>query len=189
MWSYPSIASIDGTPDKVVIYNWITGQWSQAEISAEILFPLFMPGYSLESLDTVNTSIDALAFSLDSRLWNEGALTLGLFDPDHKMATLTGDTLEAVLESKEAETVDGRRSFVNEVRPIVDCANASIRVGRRERLGDALTYTASSQLQASGRAPVRASGRYHRAELTIPAGENWTAAQGIDFISSEDGEQ
>ena len=186
-WSYPSKQSVDGTPDKLIMYNWATQQWSQADFATALIFPLLMPGKTLEELDTISADLDALAFSLDSRLWTGGALTLGAFDDQNKLATLTGAPLEATIETKEAEPIDGRRAFVNEVRPAVDTDQAMVSIGRRERVSDALSYATEVGATTSGAHPVRASGRFHRARIRIPANEEWTHAQGVDFMAVEDG--
>lgn len=187
VWSYASDQSIDGEPDKFIIFNWATRQWSQADMDARLIVPVMTPGYTLEGLDAYSTNLDQLEISLDSRLWTAGALALGVYGPDDKLAMLTGPSLEAVLETREAELQPGRRAFVREIRPMVDTNAATISVGRREVLSAAPGYTSEAAMTPSGRCPVRSSGRYQRARLTIPAGASWTHAQGVDFLAVEDG--
>lgn len=187
VWSYASNQSIDGEPDRLIMFNWATGGWSQADMDARLIVPVMATGYTLEGLDAISTDLDLLGISLDSRLWTDGALALGVFGLDDKLALLTGPALEATLETREAELQPGQRAFVREIRPIVDTSAALISLGRREVLSATPSYTAEAALTASGRCPVRSSGRFQRARLRIPAGSTWTHAQGVDFIAVEDG--
>ncbi len=187
IWSYASSQSVDGEPDRFIMYNWATGGWSQADMDVRLIFPVLAPGYTLEGLDAMSADLDLLGISLDSRLWTDGALALGIFGLDDKLALLTGLPLEAILETREAELLPGQRAFVSEIRPIVDTDTALISLGRREILSANPSYTDEVAMTPSGRCPVRSSGRFQRARLRIPAGAAWTHAQGVDFLAVEDG--
>lgn len=187
IWLYTDSNAVDVTPNRAILFNWVTNQWADTDLSARLLFPLLRGGYTLEGLDAVSTSLDDLAFPLDSRLWTQGALTLGMFDTEDKIATLTGDTFEATLETREAELVQGRRSFVTDVRPIVDASDVMVSVARRERQADQPITTSESPINDAGTAPLRGSGRYFRAKVRIPEASSWTHAQGVDYSAIEDG--
>jgi hypothetical protein len=72
------------------------------------------------------------------------------------------------------------------VRPIVD-AVSTLTVKTKERIADDETASSSVTQNASGLNPVRKSGRYIRANVKIPAGTNFTHAQGVDFITTRAG--
>lgn len=181
MWSYPSVNSTDGSPDKVIMYNWGTQQWSRGDLAAELLFSYMATGVTLEGLDAINSSIDALSFSLDSRVWMGGALSLGAFNTSNQMGTLAGNTLAATLETKEAQLNPEGRAHVWEVSPFTDTTSATVKIGTRERQGDSVSYSSAYSQETSGRCPARDQGRFHRAKVEIPAATSWTEAQGVDF--------
>lgn len=187
IWSYPSTASVDGTPDKLIIFNWVTRTWAQASISCEMVGTNHVAGYTLEGLDAVSADIDALAFSLDSRAWTGGGLILAAYDTAHKLSFFTGDTLAATLETAEAQIIPGRRAYVSGVTPLVDTTSATSAAGYRERQGDSVVYTSEASMQYTGECPLEASGRYVRARVKIPAATSWNKAQGVDFIAADDG--
>ena len=68
MWSFVSNDSSDGEPDKIMVYNYAIGRWSLLELAHESLGTILIPGYTLEQLDNINTSLDAMTTSLDSAL-------------------------------------------------------------------------------------------------------------------------
>jgi hypothetical protein len=57
----------------------------------------------------------------------------------------------------------------------------------RERLADTTSTSSFNSMVANGSVPVRASGRYVRANVKIAAGSNWNHAQGVDFVASRAG--
>jgi hypothetical protein len=187
IWSYASKDSVRGDPDKLIIYNWATGAWSQADLDASLICPILTPGYTLEALDGFSSNLESLEISLDSRLWTQGALALGVYGLDNTLGLPTGPNLEAELETKEAEIFPGARAFVSEVRPLIDTDKAVVSVGHRETLHDTPAYSSQTAMSVSGRCPARSSGRYQRARIKIPAGATWTHAQGVDFTSVREG--
>lgn len=185
-WAYPSASSSDGTPDKVLIYNWGIGRWAPATFSVEFFLPHLSAGYTLEELDAFGT-MDSLTVSLDDRFWMGGATSLRAFNTSHILCSLSGDTLAATLETKEVEP-DGRRGFVNGLRPRVDASGATACVGYRETLGASVSYTTPTSQDRTGRCPQRINGRYLRAKVAVPAAATWTFATGVDVSIQPDGE-
>jgi hypothetical protein len=185
--SYPGTGSSDGTPNKLIIYNYAEDKWSTGEIEIEHLASSRAQGYTLESLDSVNSSIDALPYSLDSRLWAGGTVNLSAFNTSHKLATFTGSNLAARLETGEAQLIPGKRTFVQSVRPMVDGGTLTVTLGTRNRINDSVTYGSAVSQNTWGECPVRANARYHRARVDIAAGGSWTHAQGVDFQAVPEG--
>ena len=186
IWGYPSTASADGTLDSLLIYNWAIDRFSTGALTSEYIYGALGEGYTLEQLDAFGT-LETLPFSLDSRVWTGGSVSLGVFGSDHKLSYLTGANLEATLSTSEAALLNGRRAFVNDTRPVVDSDAATVAVGVRERFADAAAYTDESAMETSGNCPVRASGRYGKARLTIPAGASWSHASAIDLFVRDAG--
>jgi hypothetical protein len=186
--AYPTQESVDGTPNRLLIYNWTSGRWSEAEVDVELIYrSLSGASETLDSLDDVSASLDALGFSLDSRVWTGGLILLSAFDPLHRLALFTGASLPATVETGEAQLFPGRRALVTSVRPIVDGSTPTVRLGVRNRTVDPVQWGADAASNAFGECPVRSSGRYHRARLALPAGGGWEHLQGLEFTARPEG--
>ena len=103
-----------------MVYHWPTRRWSgPIKENVQYLFNAISSGYTLEGLDAVNGSLDALPQSLDSRSWMGGILQLGAFDNTNTLAQFTGDNMTAVFETKEfSGDGEAHRLFVSRVRPL-----------------------------------------------------------------------
>lgn len=185
--SYPSINSANLVPDKLLIYNWQTQRWAIASMTLDMIFRAFTFGYSLDGLDATGYNLDTLPFSLDSRVWTGGSILLGAFQ-NYQLGYLSGDSIEAIVDTNEIQPFDGQRTFVANSRPLVDSRNASIldeaitiAIYTREALESVPTLTATGTLGSLGWAPLRASGRYVRARITVPAGSNFHHIQGTEL--------
>lgn len=188
--SYPGQDSADGTPNRLLIYNWTAARWSEAEIEAEIVYrSLSGASHTLDSLDSVSGSLDALGFSLDSRVWAGGMVLLSAFDRQHRLCLFTGPSLPAMIETGEAQLFPGRRALVTSVRPMVDGGAPVVRVGTRNRIVDPVAWGAEAGLNALGDCPLRSVGRYHRARISLPAGAEWQHLQGLDVDARPEGLQ
>lgn len=186
LWAYPSRESPDGSLDKVLIYNWAIDRFSTATFSSEFIYSAIQEGYTLEQLDPFGT-IDTLPFSLDSRVWTGGSVSLGVFDASHKLSFLTGPNLAATLSTSERQLSRGRRAFINGARPVVDASAATVSIGTRERFADDIVYTSESAMGDDGSCSTLASGRYTKARLSIPQGTQWSHASGIDLTFRDAG--
>jgi hypothetical protein len=163
VWAYPSTSAVSGAPDSLIIYNWALNKWSRAEVDTEILCRFLTPGYTLDGLDSVSSSLDALAASLDSPAWMGGRVSFAAFDHTHKLSTFTGTALSATVDTKEIEPVTGYRSHCVSVRPIVDGGTTvNVQVGSRNVPTDSPTYNAAVSVNTSGECPVRVNARYQR---------------------------
>jgi len=184
-WAYPTGNSIGGNPDRLLMYNWELDRFSLSELTCETILRLLSIGYTLDELYTVlGYTLDTIPAPLDSPIWRGGRLTLGLFGSDHRINFLTGTPLAATVETAELPPPPGRRWLIANSRPIVDGVGTvpSVSIGRRERQQDAVSYTGAVPLNAMGQCPVRASGRYLRAKITIPAGaREWDNISGIEL--------
>jgi len=118
-------------------------------------------GYTLDGLDAVSSSIDALSHSLDSRVWTGGAQTLAAFNTSHKLGTFSGTAMDATVDTGEVQHFQGRRAHVNHIRPIVDSNAASITLGTRNRQADTRSYGSASSQASDGHCDVRSNARYH----------------------------
>ena len=77
-WSYVSNSNTSGeTPDRLLIYNYAINRWSLANVDTDLLAPFYTSGYTLEDLDNLASSLDALPAPLDSSLYKGGEFLFG----------------------------------------------------------------------------------------------------------------
>lgn len=191
LWLFPGSGNSGGVPNKMFIYKWTEQKFAELIVNdfttaPEWLFWGGSQGFTLEGLDSVSASIDALTESLDSAAW-QGTEKLACFDTAKKFNTFTGSNLPATIET--AEHSIGERSLVRNVRPLVDVSSATIAVASRTRLADTSTYGTAVAMTTDGNCPVLSEGRYHKVKLAIPAAADWNHAQGVEVDASRSGRQ
>lgn len=189
MWGFPSGATA-GTPNRILIFNYSIGRWSQITgVEYELLFPDLSKGYTLEQLDAINASLDALPFSLDSRAWTGGNLLLAAFNTDHKLVAFTSTYLAATLETAEYELGGPDRAFISNIRPIVEGTSVTVTcaIGYREVSSAAAAYTSAVAVNAFGYSPQRLSTRKARFRTSIAAAGTWSHAVGVEVEHQRDG--
>ena len=184
VWSYVSVNSPDGEPDRLLIYNYITNEWSYAAVGADLVSPLFTPAYTLEQLDNINSSIDALPGSLDDLLYRGGGYFFG-GARGRKIFTFSGDILSATIETGEAGLASGRFNMVTRIYPYHENGTITMQVGTRDLHSEDVTFSTAQPIGSDGFAPFRVQGRYHRARMNL-SGE-WKFAQGIDIEARQVG--
>lgn len=182
VWSYASTASTNGSPDKLIIYNYALDKWSTSSVAVDMVAPIYTAGYTLEGLDSAFGNLDILPASLDGAVYRGGEFLFAA-SKDKKIQTFTGDTLGATIETSEFEVRTGSSSLVNNIIPYVtlrESASATVtaQVASRSRQVDTFTFGSVSSLNSDNLCPVRSSGRYHRVRLNL-SGE-WKKVQGID---------
>ena len=177
-WAYKSGNGAAGLFDKIIAYDYVLARFAPIVASGEYLGSLSQPGLTLENLDSIAASLDALIPSLDS-FATSVTPEIAAFDGAHRLGFFRGASLEAQV-STGAQAQAGRRVFVRGFRPVTDAVGAYGAVGKRERLADAETFGAENPMDATGSIPARASTRYARAKLRIPAGTTWTFALGVE---------
>jgi hypothetical protein len=188
--SFTSTGSAGGKPDRLLVYNFERGRWTNATQALDVLFSGIARGaFTLEQLDSFGT-LDALAYSLDSDQWGGSKQNvLAGFTTDHVLATFDAATRKtARLITGEAQIVPEHRALVREIRPLIEGAAATAieaRVGKRDRLIDSVTYGAANALNSLGLCPVRANARYHRFRFDISGG--FDHAIGFDVRFSKEG--
>lgn len=187
IWAFPGAGSSGGVPNVAYLYNWVDRKWSQSDLSLQMVARAFRPGYTLDTLDTVTTDLDALPFSLDSRAWTGGRFELVAFDTDNKLNLFEGSNRQATLETQEVTS--GGHAMVRSVRPIVDASSATAAIASRVRQADSASYGAAASMDTSGKCNLRSEGRYHRAKVIVPSGTDWTKALGVEVEYSPTGQR
>lgn len=192
-WAYKSKGNtVANTYDKVLLYHYGINKWSLLSPGRILtgLVDATTPGFTLDSLATLGIPLDQLPYPLDSRAWSGGTPAIAAFDEAYRLGFFAGAPLQAVLQTGDAELTTGKRSFVRGFRPLGDSPAISGRVAVKDWSGQPRTFQQPFDVhQRTGMIPARASGRFHRFEITIPAGETWTAVHGIEPLGGAEGEQ
>ena len=176
-WAYKSQSGSAGLFDKLIVYDYALGRGAVVAVSGEYLASLARPGLTLENLDAVSPSLDALAFSLDD-VSNAALSRLSAVNGAHKLGFFSGANLEATLDTAE-QTLD-RRLRVKGLRPVTDAAICFGAVGAREHLAAAVSYSSEQAVNGRGVCPANVSTRLARGRLRIPAGAAWSFASGLE---------
>ena len=169
MWSYTSTASPSGQPDKIIMYNFVLGKWSIAEIEADYLAPIFSSGYTVDALDNLAATVDALTIQLDDRFYKGGQYVFGGAYGD-KIYAFSGAPLQATIETAEAPVSMGKHSMISRVYPYYEDGNVTVSIGTRDTQSATPTFSSAVSPNDDGFSPFRANGRYHRARLVLSDG-------------------
>lgn len=177
-----------GSFNTILTYDWLLQRWSKASQVNYGIFPAATAGYTLEGLDAVSSSLDALPYSLDSKVWQGGAPVLAAFNSTFQMGFFNGQPKEAVITTQEQGDITGGVTLITSVYPVVDNDNCTIAIGSRFKRGEAVSYTGEiTGTSATGRFDKLSAARFQRVRVTIPAGEDWTQAQGVDIAAQPAG--
>lgn len=177
-----------GTFGTVIIYDWVQERWSIAYETNVGLFPAATAGYTLEALDAVSTDVDLLPYSLDSKVWQGGAPVIAAFDADYRLGFFNGPAKQAIITTQETGDVSGGLTLVSSMYPVVDTDNATIAIGSRMKRGAASTWTSEiSANSVTGRMDKLLTSRFLKFRTTLPEGDTWTKAQGIEITSKPAG--
>jgi len=184
-WAYPGSNSTNGVPDSIIMYNWAIDRWSKASVDCEMLFQALSASYTMETLDTLSASLDALGFSLDSRVLTNGRLLLSGFSTNNKLAHFTGTTLEATIET--AETGGPGMTLVNGYRPVVDGGTVTVGLKTRDLPTATEVLIGPNAVDADGMAHFNKTARYHRAQIVVAAAGSWGHAAGGEYDATPEG--
>jgi hypothetical protein len=172
IWNYKTV---NGNRS-VIIYNFKTQKWTYGDAGTDFLAEASTSAVTLESLDSISGSIDALTTSLDSQLYVGGKYFLGGTLATRVM-TYTGVNQAAVISTGDLDI--GANSVVTLARPIVDNGSANVAIASRTLLNQGVSFNTAVAASSENRVPLRSAGRYHRLKVT-PTGDNWDNAISVD---------
>jgi hypothetical protein len=172
LWCFRDIFNVQ----KLLIYNWSTDRWSHGDSGADYISSIATASTTLEQLDNISASIDALPASLDSRLWTGGKLILGGVS-GARIVTFAGTDLTGTINTGDI-TVEGQETLIRLARPQIDNGSATVSVASRKRLDGAISYSTAVAADSENRVSLRSRGNYHRLSIT-PTG-NYDTAVGVD---------
>ena len=161
---------------QLIIYNFKTQKWTYGDAGADYISDASTSATTLEGLDAISSSIDALPVSLDSILYMGGKYflggTSGAYVVTYNGAPATGQLITGDLNA-------GGRSVVTLARPQIDNGSATVSVASRTRLNQELSFGSQVAADSENRVSLRSNGNYHRFKV-IPTGNNWTTAVSLN---------
>ena len=172
IWNYKSVDAVR----KLMIYNFQTKKWTYGDANTDYLGEASSGALTLEELDAISGSIDALTTSLDSLLYIGGKYFLG-GTYGTRVYSFTGANLTGSIATGDIDI--GANSVVTLARPIVDNGSGSLSIASRTLLNQSVTYGTSTAADSENRVSLRSAGRYHRLKLT-PTGAAWKTAVAVD---------
>jgi hypothetical protein len=172
LWNYKSK---DGSR-KLIMYNFNTKKWTYGDAGTDFISDASSASSTLEEVDSLSASIDALATPLDSILFAGGKYFLG-GTLATKVITYTGTPMTARIQTGDIEA--GGQSVVTLARPQVDQGSATVAVASRRLLSEDVTFSTAVAADSDNRVPLRGSGKYHRIEVN-PTGDRWKSAVAVD---------
>lgn len=164
----------------LVAYDLQTQEWARVNVSLEWLFGWQQQGWTLAQLDVFGT-LEDLPFPLDSQAWMATFPYLGGVDLNHKLGQFAGANLEAKLWTTEFGNPK-QRTRLRTVRPIIDRATCTVRHWWRDNRADDLTSepTYHPTHPRTQTARINRTARWHKCEVSVAAGSQWTTATGLD---------
>jgi hypothetical protein len=192
LWFYHGMGNA-GLFNRAIIFNWELGRWALIDLTAtpvewvQATTTYSTGGYTLDQLDPFG-NLEALPYSLDSRSWTSGSPMLAWFDGAHVQNFTTGPSLPVAIETTEGQLFPDHRARITGARPLHDAqVAASVAVGTRELIRQAVVYQGAVPENILGNCPQRCTGRYVRFRMTLPAGANFQALQGVDAAAMPEG--
>ena len=137
LWAYPT-GSAGASADRLLVYNWKTGNYTFVDMTVQVLGPLETRGYTLEEMDAFGT-VDTLPFSFDDPSLKGGYQYLSAVTSANNVASFTGAALEAEVETADIPFPGGGRAFFRGARVYADATGMQARLRYRSSLDDALT--------------------------------------------------
>lgn len=172
MWIFTGTGNTSGLPNEGVMFDLASGKWSRFEAEIEWVYNSFGVDTTLDGLDSVSTSIDALPVSLDSPEWVGGAINISGFDSTHKSGLFEGAALEATMDTKEERLSEQNRTMITRVRPEVENVGTTTTVaaGTRDNLNDSVTYGSAASEERDGNHAMRVGNRFIRFRVNVTGG-------------------
>jgi hypothetical protein len=173
IWNFKTIFA----QRQLIIYNFKTQKWTYGDAGADYISDASTSAVSLEELDSISSSIDALPVSLDSILYIGGKYFLGGTSGAY-VVTYNGQPATGQLITGDVNL--GGRSVVTLARPLIDNGSASVSVASRTLLNQELSFSTPIAADSENRVSLRSNGNFHRFKV-VPTGDNWSTAVSVDI--------
>lgn len=177
-WAYKSVSGTTGAYDKILGYDFLLDRFFPILSTGEYLLGMSQTGLTLENLDSISPSLDALTLSLDAYA-TAVQPEIAQFSGAHVLGFFRGASLEATMESAE-QGADDDRITIRGFRPITDATTLYGSASYRDSPSASPVAGAEVPVNTrTGRCDVRRDTRYSRFKVRIPAAASWTFCAGV----------
>jgi len=177
---------IPGITGEAWVYDWVLDQASVIEMPFDGLFAGFENSTDLDSLTATYPDLDAMPYSLDDPRFSGGAPRFYVVQGG-MVGSLTGPNLPCELVTGEFAPSDGLVTRLRALWPETDAvAGITFTVGQSQRRGDNPVTRTTSAMQASGRMPLQAKGKYFTLSIAID-NPQWSYIDGLVLEASAGG--
>jgi hypothetical protein len=111
-WAYPGSGNTSGRPNKILVYNYRDGRWTNCDQETEGIFAGLTFAVSLDDLDSYFSSVDLTTPSLDSSAWKGGNNLILGFDSSFVLGGFSALAGTTVIETQEVQLTPDSLSFV-----------------------------------------------------------------------------
>lgn len=198
LWSYPGVGNSGGLSNHILVYSWAYDRWAFVEgtngnLALDLIFQATTIGYTLDGLDAVSSSIDALAFSLDSRAWTGGQLQFAAFN-NGDLYYFNGTPMDTFVQSREVNLMTMQsgqplrnKSAVREIWPVMQGGDRSA-VAISMQYRDIVTLdevdSGDISVTSAGFAQVRITSRYQRFGIATTGDFEFIQGFDVDFVDA-----
>jgi len=177
MWAIPDAT----TSQTLFIYNYALDRWSTASQVTQRVFMGLSESTTLEELDAIYGTLEAVPASLDDDQWRGGYPLLMLIDGQRRLGVLSGLPKAARFQTGELPLAGGATARLRRARLLADTVNGvTVTVRGSQRRGEAVTQQVFTGVNRFGDVSLRSAWRYPRIEVAIAAGTQWNEATGIE---------
>ena len=202
MWAYPGAGHTGSMCNRIIVYSYAFQKWSLVQIpnansgNIDIIVTASTPGYTLDGLDAVDTNLDTLPFSLDSREWTGGQLVMSAYI-NGKLYYLNGSPMPATVEVGETnlmaklpmlpyqqpkKSLVANRAQINTIFPLVEGINSlscvSVTINYRDNQAETVQQWFGTTPDSAGKVDSRIQARY--ASFIIQTTSSFSQIQGLD---------
>lgn len=183
LWRYKRSLDSSLTVSEVIIgYEWRLKKWFTLTEQTSYLARLATVGVTYNA---ITGTYDSQTLTYDDRFWAGNAPLSGALDENYKFSVFTGPSLGATMTTGVTNSpVSGKILWAT---PITDAAVPSLNLGVKDDLTDLISWQGAATKTEGGRVPFEGRGLNAQFSLTIPAGDDWTYARGIDHIKGASG--
>lgn len=175
LWAFPEVGQPTNTA--IIAYSLADQRFTLIRVSMQQIGASATLPATLDSMPIP----DAAVLSWDDPIYAGQSPILAGISDTNTYGTFSGPYLSATLTTGDFQSAPGKRSFVTGVRPLIDCATATVAVGEREQdSNDAVVFNTATALGVDGVCPARFDGRYIRYKVQTPNEAVWTRATGIE---------
>ena len=178
--------AIPGLTGQAWVYDWVQDRASVLELPFDGVFSGFENSTDLDSLTATYPDLDAMPYTLDDPRWSGGAPRFYVVQ-DGKVGTLTGGNLQASFKAGDLAPAGNDNMRIWAVVPETDAiAGVTVSLREKQRRGDGGRVRTASNMQSSGRIPLRANGRFFETTITIN-NPDWTYIEALTFEGNRGG--